>query len=170
MNDVAAPRLASVSLADIDAVLALNQSALPAVSEVEAAFFEGMIPASVQFLAAHLDDAGDGLAGFLLLLGPGTDYASLNYQWFSQRYDDFLYVDRIVVAARARRRGVGRAFYDAAWRLASGRGVPLTCEVNVVPPNPESMAFHQAFGFAEVGRQDTEGGAKTVSLLARTHA
>ncbi len=168
MNDKTAPRLAPVRSADIDAVLALNQSALPAVSEVEAAFFEGMIAASERFLAAHLGDGDDGLAGFLLLLGPGTDYASLNYQWFSQRYDDFLYVDRIVVAAHARRRGVGRAFYDAAWTLATERGVPLTCEVNVVPPNPESMAFHRDFGFSEVGRQDTEGGAKTVSLLART--
>ena len=44
----------------------------------------------------------------------------------------------------------------------------LTCEVNVAPPNPVSHAFHAAMGFVEVGRQGTEGGAKTVALLARS--
>ena len=43
----------------------------------------------------------------------------------------------------------------------------MTCEVNLRPPNPGSMAFHRAMGFDEVGTQNTEGGSKTVSLLVK---
>jgi predicted GNAT superfamily acetyltransferase len=42
----------------------------------------------------------------------------------------------------------------------------VTCEVNLDPPNPRSLAFHERLGFREVGRQATKGGAFTVVLLA----
>lgn len=152
---------------DLDAVVRLNEEAVPAVNSLHADAFVELKEISECFLAARLDGA---LAGFLLLLRAGTDYASPNYRWFCRRFPDFLYVDRVVVADDARRRGVGRAFYEEAWRRASRLGVPLTCEVNVRPPNPSSMAFHHAFGFTELARQETECGAKTVSLLVREGA
>ena len=43
----------------------------------------------------------------------------------------------------------------------------VTCEVNVRPPNPGSMAFHRDLGFTVVGEQDTEDGAKRVALMVR---
>src|SRR4051812_43360911 len=39
------------------------------------------------------------VVAFLLVIGPGADYDSVNYQWFAQRYDCFLYIDRVVVLA-----------------------------------------------------------------------
>ena len=42
----------------------------------------------------------------------------------------------------------------------------LCCEVNVRPRNDASLRFHHSIGFREVGQQDTDGGNKTVSLLA----
>ena len=39
------------------------------------------------------------VAGFLLALREGADYRSVSYRWFAERYRQFLYVDRIVVAA-----------------------------------------------------------------------
>jgi predicted GNAT superfamily acetyltransferase len=42
----------------------------------------------------------------------------------------------------------------------------VTCEVNLDPPNPESLAFHARLGFARVGEQETKGGSVTVALLA----
>jgi len=148
----------------LDAVVALNEAAVPAVNSLPASSFLELRDVSECFLTAHLDNS---LAGFVLLLRAGAGYASPNYRWFSRRFADFVYVDRVVVAGAARRRGVGRAFYDEAWRRATRLGVPLTCEVNVRPPNPGSMAFHAAFGFVELARQETEGGSKTVSLMAR---
>lgn len=46
--------------------------------------------------------------------------------------------------------------------------LPVTCEVNIRPPNPESLAFHDRQGFVEVGTQETEDGRKTVSLRAKS--
>ena len=34
------------------------------------------------------------------------------------------------------------------------------------PRNEASLLFHHSIGFREVGQQDTDGGNKTVSLLA----
>ncbi|HXV37437.1 MAG TPA: hypothetical protein VEC18_09820 [Myxococcota bacterium] len=36
-----------------------------------------------------------------------------------------------------------------------------------MPPNPGSLAFHERCGFVEVGRQDTDGGAKLVCLVSK---
>ena len=148
----------------LDAVVALNEAAVPAVNSLSTSSFIELKNVSECFLTAHVDDS---LAGFLLLLRAGVHYASPNYRWFSRRFADFLYVDRVVVAGAAQRRGIGRAFYEEAWRRAARLGVPLTCEVNVRPPNESSMAFHEAFGFVELARQETERGSKTVSLMAR---
>ena len=92
-------------------------------------------------------------------------YASPNFQWFKQRLTQFLYVDRVVVDERFRGRGLGQALYADAADLAVARDVPITCEVNIEPPNPQSMGFHQGLGFEPMGEQQTEGGKKRVRLL-----
>jgi uncharacterized protein len=96
------------------------------------------------------------------------DYASENYRWFEARGVDHLYVDRVVVAPHARRRGVAGMLYDAVEEAARAGGrLEVTCEVNVRPRNDASLAFHAARGYVEVGRQETDGGSKTVAMLAR---
>ena len=42
----------------------------------------------------------------------------------------------------------------------------LGLEVNVDPPNPQSMAFHLGRGFEEVGRQVTDYGFE-VAMMTR---
>jgi uncharacterized protein len=97
-----------------------------------------------------------------------VDYPSANYRWFEDRGVDHLYVDRIVVADHARRRGVAGMLYAAVERAAAEQGrAEVTCEVNVRPRNEPSLAFHAARGYAEVGRQETDAGSKTVAMLAR---
>ena len=149
---------------DLDAVHALNEAAVPAVSSVSVAQLRELDKMATQFVLAHCDKS---LAGFLILMAPGARYASVNYQWFSARYSQFLYVDRIVIDPSFHRQGIASAFYTRAWRDAQRQSIPLSCEVNVIPPNPQSMAFHLDFGFHEVGRQRSEGGDKLVSLLVR---
>ncbi|NNE42793.1 MAG: GNAT family N-acetyltransferase, partial [Gemmatimonadetes bacterium] len=53
----------------------------------------------------------------------------------------------------------------AAW--IGGRAPMITCEVNTRPRNDGSLRFHARLGFREVGTQETEGGAKAVSLLEK---
>jgi len=36
-----------------------------------------------------------------------------------------------------------------------------------LPPNPESLAYHESLGFKPVGEQDTEAGKKRVRLFER---
>ena len=107
------------------------------------------------------------LAGFLIGLGPGLDYASPNYRYFCERYENFGYVDRIVVSPEARRRGVGSTLYDDYAAYLRGYTPVMVCEVNIRPPNDSSMAYHVAHGFQQVATQETENGQKEVALLER---
>jgi len=77
--------------------------------------------------------------------------------------------DRIAVVAARRRCGVARRLYEDLERFAGERRFDLlTCEYNLRPPNDDSARFHGRLGFAEVGRQNTEQGQKTVSLQIKT--
>ncbi len=149
--------------ADLDAALALNNANLPALNELDLAELTRLVGMSHSALTAEVDGT---FAGFCITFAPGADYGSLNYAWFSRTYERFVYLDRIAVDPESRRYGIGRAFYAELVERSRPSFPLLTCEVNVRPPNEASLAFHHAIGFREVGRQDTDGGAKTVSLLA----
>ncbi len=145
-----------------DAILALNQSEVPHVGTLTGPQLDRLLAEARYARVVERDGA---LAAFLIGFGPGADYHSPNYQYFDTRYDRFAYCDRIVVAAASRGLGLGRQLYDDLAALAPG--VPTCCEVNVKPPNPDSLAFHARLGFREVGQQDTDEGKKRVALLLR---
>lgn len=151
---------------DADALLDLNAAAVPAVNGLDDAEFRGLVEASHWLRVAEADEEP---VGFLLgLEGPGLDYPSENYRWFAARYAPFWYVDRVVVAASAQGNGIGGLLYDAFARDAASVGVTRICaEVNLRPPNPGSLRFHERHGFRAVGEQETKGGAVTVRLLSR---
>jgi len=153
---------------DLGAVLALNNANVPAVSPLDAAELARLVGLTTWSLVADVDGQ---FGGFCMVMPPGVDYASVNYGWFSTHaaelgYGDFAYLDRIAVAPAARRCGVGRALYAHLVQALTGSVPVLCCEVNVRPRNEASLTFHAAIGFREVGQQDTDGGAKRVSLLA----
>ena len=104
--------------------------------------------------------------GFLIGVEPGKPYQSENYRFFESQGVPHFYIDRVVLAESARGRGWGRELYREVFRQATQRGYQrVTCEVNLQPPNPASLAFHEAMGFVPVGVQDTKGGSVTVQLL-----
>ncbi|MEX2180659.1 MAG: hypothetical protein WD771_01330, partial [Gemmatimonadaceae bacterium] len=86
--------------ADHAAVLALNNAHAPHVNALTDEEFAWLVANAGYFRVA--EDAG-GLAGFVLCLSAGTEYWSGNYKWFAERYSEFLYLDRVVVAPRLRR-------------------------------------------------------------------
>ena len=149
---------------DHDAVLALNNSAVPHVNELSRSQFVWITSHAGYFRVAENDA---GLAGFVIAFPPGLDYWSLNYRWFSERRREFLYLDRIVVAEHARTSGVGRALYDDIDRFANGIWPHIVLEVNLEPPNPGSFAFHERLGFRHVGVREDENGTKAVALMER---
>jgi predicted GNAT superfamily acetyltransferase len=162
---VSAPVPEPLLATDLDQLLALNQAHVPNVGALDLARLRSIVEQSSLALVVRHDDGS--LAGSVLVLAPGADYDSPNYRWFCERYDDFRYVDRIMVDTSAHRGGVGRALYRAVFDHARAAGSPfVTAEVNLEPPNPVSLTFHAALGFSEVGRQDTYGGQVRVSLMA----
>ena len=151
--------------ADLPAIHAINQANVPAVGRISFAELEWYFAKAAALRVAEVDGA---VAGFLLALRPGLDYSSPNYAWFSARYPDFWYIDRLAVGEQWRRRGIARALYaDAAASAQAGAAPLLACEVNLRPRNDVSLALHERQGFVEVGQQDTDGGDKTVVMLVR---
>lgn len=151
-----------VSPAELDECLKLNEANLPHVSSLTAEELERLHREAFYFRAAEVDGQ---FGGFLLVFDRRADYGSLNFLWFKDRYTSFAYIDRIIIAPGARRKGVGAAFYRDLEEFAAKQGcAELTCEYNLRPENLESEAFHRRCGFSEVGRQETEGGKKLVSL------
>jgi predicted GNAT superfamily acetyltransferase len=156
--------LRGIEVSDLRTVSALNDREVPRVGPLGVDGLRARLPCCDVALVAVADDE---TVGFVLALAPGAAYDSANYQWFEQRGAGHLYVDRIVVATAHRQRGIAGMLYEAVEARARETGrAEITCEVNVRPPNPASMAFHEGRGFVEVGRQDTTGGTLTVAMLA----
>ena len=104
---------------------------------------------------------------FVLVLDQAADYDSPNFLWWKERRERFLYVDRVVVAATAQGRGLGRQLYTHAMDEARLLGFDrIVCEINIDPPNPGSVAFHKALGFVRTGEQNLPNG-KTVGYFER---
>lgn len=159
--------LRTVEETDLENVLRLNEASVPAVNSIGLEQMYWFARHATCFRVALRSHA---IAGFLIGLRPGTTYASPNYRWFCDTYDDFGYIDRVAVADSARRLGVATRLYRD-FEASLPTGVPvLTCEVNIQPPNESSMRFHEGYGFRTVGTQTLENGHKKVALMAKTIA
>jgi predicted GNAT superfamily acetyltransferase len=148
---------------ELDAVLALNNSAGPGILPVDSTRIRQLFDIAAYFRVAEIDGV---IGGFLIALTPDAAYDSLNFQWFKSRYERFVYIDRIVIARPYRGLGLGRIFYADVQSFADVRSPLLTCEVFLDPRDDVSVLFHGTYGFREVGQQvlpDTH----RVSLLAK---
>jgi predicted GNAT superfamily acetyltransferase len=83
-------------------------------------------------------------------------YDSLNYEFFNSQGYPFLYVDRIAIKEGHRRKGLGQMIYSRTIEIAKELNLPTCCEVNTLPKNEPSLAFHDSFGFEDVGTMDYE--------------
>lgn len=150
--------------ADAAAVLALNNASVPHVNALDADALAQIVAMSAHYTVA--EDA-EGILGFVLCIPSGRAYWSDNYRWFGERYHNFLYLDRVAVAACAQRRGVGRALYDAMHRAVRGDWPRVALEVNLRPANPVSVAFHEAMGYSAVGTREYADGTNAVQMFIK---
>ena len=157
-------QIADFREADLENVLALNEAAVPHVNSLDPEALRWFAANASYFRVATIDE---DLAGFLIGLQQGLDYASPNYQWFCARHRRFGYVDRVVVSPAARRRGVASQLYDDFTATLRGYVPFMTCEVNIRPANASSMVYHERHGFVQVATQETEGGKKEVALMEK---
>jgi len=143
-------------------VLALNNEHAAELSWLEAERLSFLLGEA--FYARRIGD----LEAFIMTFDQEANYDSPNFIWFRERYERFIYVDRVVVAAHARGRGHARRLYQDLFEHAERAGHTLvTCEVNTDPPNPASDAFHAALGFTEVGDAVIHGGKKAVRYYVK---
>lgn len=151
-------RLREATPDDFPAMVAINQESLNGVTPIDLAGLTELVALSSRTLVA--DDGGQ-VAGFVVILAPGSTYASINYRWFEANHTFSSYVDRVAIAPSHRRRGVGTLLYDEL-----EHDLPVALEVYVDPPNEASLEFHAGRGYVEVGRLLQENG-KTVVLLVK---
>lgn len=147
--------------ADLEYVLALNQGALDAVGPLDRGRLEWIVGLDSRSVVAEHEER---VAGFAITLPRGTVYDSTNYRWFTERFEDFGYLDRVVVSPSHRRRGVATLLYDELEPAYIEHG-QMALEVNADPPNTASLAFHAARGYGEVGRLEHDDGKTTAMLL-----
>ena len=155
-------RLRPIQETDRSVVLRLNEEAVELVSPLDARALSWFVQHAFRAMAVEAD--GEVVA-FAFALIAGCDYASPNYRWFAERYAQFLYLDRIIVDESWRRRGIATMTYDAMEILAAAFGRQL-CEVDLEPPNVQSLAFHASRGYEQVGELTVPSG-KTRSMLAK---
>ena len=151
---------------DFPAVLALNEESERFLSPMVATRLSQLHERAAYHRVVEVDAT---ITAFLLAFREGTDYDSPNYRWFSERYESFLYIDRVVVSVLQQGRRFGAALYDDLFKFAKRFAITtVTCEFDIHPINEASKRFHSKFGFREVGTQWVANGKKQVSLQEMT--
>lgn len=149
---------------DTAAIVAMNAAVVDVTSPMDAERLAHLREIAAYALVA--EKAG-GIVGFILAIECGAPYENANFEWFSQRLRNFVYVDRIVIAAEGQGAGLGRQFYAQVANAAVARGCLLmAAEMDLEPANAQSLSFHEKLGFAELGQRRYESG-KVVSMQVR---
>jgi len=149
-------------------MLAINTESAPGVSLLTSGDLNHIVQtASVTWVAL----VNEQVAGYTIAFTPSAAYEGEEFGWFQSRVRDFLYVDQIAVSASQRSRGIGAVLYEKLEQFAERNQLwSLVCEVNMNPPNPGSMAFHQRRGFTEIERLGTADGRHVALLHKRLQA
>ena len=136
---------------DLDQIWSINQENIPEVGNVaNLERLNQLIDWSSHVLVVREQE----IAGFIILMRENQSYDSLNYDFFNSQNYPFLYVDRIAIKEGHRRQGLGKMIYEKTIDIANDLNLPTCCEVNTIPRNGPSLAFHDNFGFKEVGTKD----------------
>jgi len=140
-----------LSSSDLDEIWNINQENIPEVGNVPD--LERM-NALIQWSSHVMVVRDQEIACFIILMRENQAYDSLNYEFYNSQNSPFLYVDRIAIKDGHRRNGLGKMIYEKTIELAKDLNVMACCEVNTMPRNDASLAFHESFGFQKVGTKD----------------
>ena len=153
--------LRPITEADHTDVLALNEQHVELLAPLDEARLRVLLQVAE---TARVIEVEGAFAGFVLTFAAGSAYDGENFGWFTAHFDDFCYLDRVVIHEDFRRRGLATRVYDEL-ESECGRAV-FTLEVNLDPPNEPSLAFHRGRGYVAVGQRIS--GGHLVSMMAKS--
>lgn len=126
----------------------LNEKAAPeALSLVESVFVE-----TAKLCDYHFDLTEKGrLIAFAQGMSSGQGLDHFSYQWFSMRFEEFVFIDRIMVDNAYRRQGRGTELLQACVEKAQAQSKALmVCHVHDRPSNKIGHLFAQSMGFTAI--------------------
>lgn len=123
----------------------LNQKACAAALQLSAGDFAERHDACVLRLQ---ETRNERLVAFALGMTSRNPLADFSLQWCLTRFEDFLFLERIVVEPSWRRAGIGSSMIERAVQWSREAGLmSLCCQVHDRPPNRDAHAFVMALGF-----------------------
>jgi predicted GNAT superfamily acetyltransferase len=130
----------------------LNQENTPEVGSIRG--FESFVSLLLRSSLNLLIKFKQQPIGFVICFREKIKYESLNYKYFNEVKQKFIYIDRVVIKSDYRRMGLGTRVYKYIDEVAANESLPICCEVNSIPLNQISLNFHAKNGFIKVGERD----------------
>jgi predicted GNAT superfamily acetyltransferase len=152
--------------ADEDQVLEINVEAQPNVAVLDHVEFSRLMGLSRTHIVAA---DWETVFGYALSFDRDDAYDGEEFlELRSLISQPFMYIDQVAVVGSAQGTGIGRRLYKVLEHTAWERGIRcLCCEVNTMPPNPGSLAFHSRLGFSTLSSFATRDGRNVVLLEKR---
>jgi len=146
------PLVRNIEINDVARVLEINNANTPGVSELTLSELETDIKNCLHALA--IENEQGKVCAFCITFAPDASDAGANHRWFADRFESFVYLDRIAIDPAYQNLGLGVLLYQSVEQqmIDSGQHSLLCCEVNLKPPNSGSLRFHHRIGFTEVGQ------------------
>jgi predicted GNAT superfamily acetyltransferase len=160
------PIVRNIVSTDVTRVLEINNANTPGVSELTMIELATDLKNSLHALV--IDNEHGEVCAFCITFAPDAPDAGVNHQWFADRFESFVYLDRIAIDPTYQNLGLGVLLYQSVEQqmIASAQHSLLCCEVNLEPPNPGSLRFHHRIGFTEVGQHSPQQNY-LVSMLSK---
>lgn len=126
----------------------LNQKSGSAAQKLPEAEFAERFDASALRL---LETRNDRLVAFALGMTSRNPLPDFSLLWFATRFDDFLFLERLVVEQGVRRTGIACALLERVLQDCREAGLSsVCCQVHDRPVNREAQAFVLARGFRAI--------------------
>jgi uncharacterized protein len=156
-------QIQNLHASDIASILSLNNA-----HAAETSYLDEFGIAALLRTAFYARGTDRGSTAFLIAFDHYAPYMNPNFQWFKDRRESFVYIDRVIVAETSRGFGIGRKLYLDLFAVAKQAGHErVVCEVNIRPPNPASDTFHAVMGFTSIGSATIHDGKKTVRYFEK---
>ena len=104
------PTVRNIEIADLARVLEINNANTPGVSELTMSELATDIENCLHALA--IDNEHGEVCAFCITFAPDAPDAGANHQWFADRFESFVYLDRIAIDSTHQNLGLGALLYQ----------------------------------------------------------